>query len=113
MDRLHRLPPPYFVLNAVVTVLAASHPIVMPLAAAGEKCLGEPPVQQYLWSGKTRLNAAVPISTLDSTATTYLGDTKRQQWAHVTDNDRYTTTAQVSERLPPFCAHGEKCCSTG
>jgi hypothetical protein len=67
------------------------------VVSAGEKCLGEPPVQQYLWSGKTKLNAFVPISTPEgsNSSSTLLGDTKRSQWAQVADDNMYATSAQV------------------
>ncbi|WIA19189.1 hypothetical protein OEZ85_003834 [Tetradesmus obliquus] len=86
--------------------------------AFGEKCLGEPPVQQYLWSGKTRLNAAVPISTPEggSSSSTLLGDTKRSQWAQVADSNMYTTSAQVAASSAalqaaanPAACHTAKC----
>jgi hypothetical protein len=62
-------------------------------------------VQQYLWSGKTKLNAAVPISTPEGSSSSssgsgsskLLGDTKRSQWAHAADDNMYTTSAQVRE----------------
>jgi hypothetical protein len=74
-------------------------------ASAGEKCLGEPPVQQYLWSGKTKLNAFVPISTPEgsNSSSTLLGDTKRSQWAHVADDNMYATSAQVRGGVPAQC----------
>ncbi|KAF6254204.1 flagellar associated protein [Scenedesmus sp. NREL 46B-D3] len=67
--------------------------------AFGEKSLGEPAVQQYLWSGKTRLNAFVPISTPEGSngsGSTALGNTKRSQWARAADDDMYSTSAQVA-----------------
>eukprot|EP00878_Enallax_costatus_P036585 GHUV01041099.1.p1 GENE.GHUV01041099.1~~GHUV01041099.1.p1 ORF type:complete len:191 (+),score=50.71 GHUV01041099.1:252-824(+) len=66
--------------------------------AHGEKCLDEPPVQQYLWSGRTKNNALVPVSTLEESST-QLGDAKRNQWRQETADDMYTTTTQVGCRL--------------
>lgn len=79
--------------------------------------MGEPPVQQYLWSAKTKLNANVPIrnSTIgmqscavhgltgngprltgNQTSCATLNESKRREWQQAAAYSMYSTTSETA-----------------
>eukprot|EP00879_Flechtneria_rotunda_P015302 GHRR01015996.1.p1 GENE.GHRR01015996.1~~GHRR01015996.1.p1 ORF type:complete len:177 (+),score=57.20 GHRR01015996.1:659-1189(+) len=64
--------------------------------AYGEKCIGEPRVEQYLWGHKTKQNEQVPINTLQGSSGSPLGATKRAHWQQVAADEMYMTTTQAA-----------------
>jgi hypothetical protein len=64
------------------------------LGLAGEKVVGEPKVQQYLWHGSKKNDMQVPRSTLSQG----MINTRRQQWRqqHMQPS-QYTSTYKVRE----------------
>jgi hypothetical protein len=82
--------------------------------------VGEPPVQQYLWSAKTKLNANVPIrigngprSTSNQTSCATLNESKRREWQQAAAYSMYSTTSETAAAaavLPVEQAASQACC---